>query len=91
MNFLIYLGTTGIICAVIGAALGDLGGRKNAKVGFLLGLLLGPLGLIVAAVIPAAVEGGAARLSNGVLPVVWWALGGCLLLLGIFVAFVALL
>lgn len=47
-----------IICAVIfgfvGMAIGDLGDKKNGTTGFVLGALLGPLGCVIAAVIPAA-------------------------------------
>jgi len=62
----------GIICGLIGIAIGDLGGKGNASTGFVLGLLLGPIGCIIAAVIPPSAssekvqkeEAEKARLAN---------------------------
>lgn len=52
MEFLLTVIILGIICGFIGMAIGDIGGKGNAGSGFILGLLLGPLGCIIAAVIP---------------------------------------
>ena len=45
-----------VICGVIGMAVGDMGGKKNGKTGLALGILLGPLGVVIAAVLPAGAE-----------------------------------
>ena len=45
-----------IIFGVIGMALGDLGKKKNGKIGFLLGFLLGPLGVIITPFLPAGAQ-----------------------------------
>ena len=50
-----------IICAVvfgfIGMALGDLGGKAQGPAGFLCGALLGPLGCVIAVLLPPAAPG----------------------------------
>lgn len=45
-----------IIFGVIGMALGDQGKKKNGRMGFLLGFLLGPLGLIITPFLPAGTQ-----------------------------------
>jgi len=54
MEFLIIAVLSGIIFGLVGMAIGDLGGKKNGRTGFVLGLLLGPFGCVIAAVIPAS-------------------------------------
>jgi hypothetical protein len=56
MNLMIY-GFVGVVCGVIGMAVGDLGGKKNGMAGLVLGFLLGPLGVVIAAVLPAGAVG----------------------------------
>ncbi len=46
------------VSGIIGMAIGDLGNKQNSQTGFLLGALLGPIGWIVAAVIPANAKAG---------------------------------
>lgn len=57
-----------IICAVvfgfIGMALGDLGGKAQGPAGFLCGALLGPLGCVIAVLLPPA-AGKAAAAAPG--------------------------
>lgn len=42
-----------VVSGIIGMAIGDLGNKQNGQTGFLLGAVLGPIGWIVTAVIPA--------------------------------------
>lgn len=56
MEILIPLIVFVVIFGFIGMAIGDLGGKKNGPVGFILGGLLGPIGCIIAAVIPPAAD-----------------------------------
>lgn len=57
MNYLPYI-IIMIVCGVIGMAVGDMGGKKNGKTGLALGILLGPVGIIIAAVLPKDAESG---------------------------------
>lgn len=50
-----------VVCGVIGGFIGQAKGRRRS--GYLLGLLFGPIGLIVVAVLPATVDAEAARLA----------------------------
>jgi hypothetical protein len=58
-----------IICAVvfgfIGMALGDLGGKAQGPAGFLCGALLGPLGCVIAVLLPPAAGKAAATAAPG--------------------------
>ena len=59
-------GIIAVVCAVIGMAIGDLGGKKNGVAGLLLGGLLGPLGCVIAALLPAEV-----MQNQGMRPTTW--------------------
>lgn len=60
MEYLLYL-IPAVIFAVIGMGVGDAGGKKNGAIGFILGLALGPIGCIVAAVLPPAKDSEVAK------------------------------
>lgn len=45
-----------LVFASLGSWIGGIGGKGNEQTGFILGALLGPLGLIIAALIPASEE-----------------------------------
>ena len=49
-----------LIFGIVGCAVGDLGGKKNGKKGMALGALLGPIGCIIAAILPPG-EGSAVK------------------------------
>lgn len=53
MEIVIYVVIFALVFGFIGKALGEMGGRKKGDAGFLCGALLGPLGCVIAAVIPA--------------------------------------
>ena len=59
MEILIVLMFGGFVSGLIGLAIGDLGGKRNRRTGFALGFLLGPIGWIITAVIPASDAAGA--------------------------------
>jgi hypothetical protein len=64
MELLIILIICAVIFGFIGMAIGDLGGKKNGAAGFALGALLGPLGCVIAAVIPASDADGAPAVAT---------------------------
>jgi hypothetical protein len=49
-----------LIFGIVGCAVGDLGSKKNGKKGMALGALLGPIGCIIAAILPPG-EGSAVK------------------------------
>jgi hypothetical protein len=49
------------ICGAIGMAIGQMGGRDNGFAGLVLGFLLGPIGLIVMAILVAGEKEGDAK------------------------------
>ena len=53
MDFIIIVIVVCVIFGFIGMGIGDLGRKNNGSVGFALGALLGPVGWIITAVIPA--------------------------------------
>lgn len=63
MNYLPYL-IVAVICGVIGMAIGDLANKKNGVLGLALGALLGPLGILIVAVLPAGAAGSQEGKSN---------------------------
>lgn len=58
---LVWLGSS-ILCAIIGMALASEKGRSGA--GFLLGLILGPIGIVIALLLPAAASGKSHNLDS---------------------------
>lgn len=78
-DYLIYYGLSALVFGVIGFAVGDLGAKKNGPLGGVLGALLGPIGLIVVALLPA--EAGKPHASNKGKMEMWpYLLGGAVLL-----------
>ena len=52
MEYIFIILIPAAIFGLIGMAIGDSGGKKNGAKGFVLGLVLGPIGCIVAALLP---------------------------------------
>lgn len=60
MELLIIIIISAVIFGFIGMALGDLGGKAQGPAGFLCGALLGPLGCVIAVLLPPAAGKAAA-------------------------------
>ena len=51
MEYIIFI-IIWLVFAILGGVVGDAGGKGNGGLGFVLGLFLGPLGILVAALLP---------------------------------------
>lgn len=64
MEYLIFIIFFCLACGLLGSCIGRIGEKANEGIGFLLGFLLGPIGLLITVLLPANSEAAMTSLTT---------------------------